>query len=562
MSESGERVPLLRDGSATPVSEYEGSSSAKHAVGPLDIAPANRRAILLGVWCAVFLSSVNTTLVATLLPSISSDFKQANQASWLGTAFLLSTCTFTPLYGRLSNVMGRRGANQTAVFFAAVGTLASGLATNMPVLIAARFLTGIGGGGIITTSSIIISDMYSLRTRGLPQGITSVFNGVGIGLGGPVGGVLNDWLGWRWAFLLQMPFLVISFFLTSYNLHYVTPGKGTSAKDVLKRIDWGGSITLLGALGGFLIFLSTKYNDGKPWSDAGVITSLVLSAVFLLAFLLIELFFAVEPILAPFLLKQAVPVTIGASYFMVSFCNFSVMYFFPMWFQTVKLTSSSIAGLHLLPNSASMSIGSIFAGWMMHRTGKYKGMELIFGIFPFIAAILLTKMREDSGPIQLWLSIIPMGFGNAVILQTMLIALLAHLPEAHMAVGTGFGQLFRGIGQVGGVAVSSAVFQSVLDRELRQRIQAPNADEIIKQIRHSATFIARLPPDLQQAAKDSYSVGLRGVFIMAACSTLFAYVVRLPISGKSLERHPSEPDQRNDREERSLETESTTSSMA
>lgn len=126
----------------------------------------------------MFLASVNTTMVATLISSISSEYNRSNQASWLGTSFLLATCTFTPLYGRLCNVLGRRGANQTAVLLAAVGTLACGLSNSLEMLIVARFLSGMGGGGIFTTASIITSDMYTMRERSMTQGFAAIFNGV------------------------------------------------------------------------------------------------------------------------------------------------------------------------------------------------------------------------------------------------------------------------------------------------------------------------------------------------------------------------------------------------
>ncbi|KAI0312334.1 major facilitator superfamily domain-containing protein [Amylostereum chailletii] len=528
--------------------DEEAHAAAVHRnlkTGPMDISRSTRYGILAGIWTATFLSSLNTTLVATLLPSISSDFQKSNQASWLGTAYLLATCTFTPLYGRLCNVMGRRGANQIAVFFSFVGTLACGFSNNMETLIAARFLSGLGGGGIFTTATIITSDMYSIRSRGLTQGVSSVFNGLGMGLGGPLGGIISDRLGWRWAFLIQLPLFVISFILTSINLHYTTPGKSKSTKDVLKRIDYGGSLTLMSSVLSFLAFLSNRFNEDRPMDDISVITPLALSGIFFVAFVAFELRIAAEPMLAPFLLKQKIPVLVGISNFLVANCNFAVMYFYPMWFQTVALTSASTAGLHLLPNSVSMSIGSMFAGWMMHRTGRYKMLNLIFGFFPFVAAVLITQMREDSGPIQQWLSIIPLGFGNAIVLQTMLIALLAHIPDSAMAVGTGFGQLFRGIGQVGGVGVASAIFQFNLDRELNARIQGPEAASVIRSIRHSAKLVASLPPDIQREARDSYAIALKAVFTVAAGSTLLAWLVRLPIPEKNLEHAPQRgPDSR------------------
>ncbi|KAI0085904.1 vacuolar amino acid permease [Irpex rosettiformis] len=537
-SSMSERDPLLQRSSHSDDADQVADVEAiKHnnRVGPLEISRSTRYGILAGIWTATFLSSLNTTLVATLLPGISSEFRKSHQASWLGTAYLLATCTFTPLYGRLCNVMGRRGANQTAVFFAALGTACCGFSKNMEMLIVARFLGGFGGGGIFTTATIITSDMYSLRERGLTQGVAAVFNSLGMGLGGPLGGWISDRLGWRWAFLLQLPLFAISFVLTSISLNYVTPGKGKGTKEVLKRIDYGGSLTLLVSVFSVLVFLSTRYSEEYPWSSPAVWIPLTLAVIFAVLFVTVELYLAPEPVLAPFLLQQKIPVLVGISNFLVATCNFTVMYNFPTWFQTVLLTSASEAGAHLIPNGVSISLGSLFAGWVMHRTGKYKVLNLIFGLFPFVAAILLSLMRENSHPIVLWLSILPLGFGNAVVLQTMLIALLAHIPQSAIAVGTGFGQLFRGIGQVGGVAISAAVFQSILNRELHQRIHGPDAESDIRKIRHSATLVASLPLHLQRAARDSYAISLRAVFIMAATSTFLAYLVRLPIPDKSLD---------------------------
>jgi len=126
------------------------------------------------------------------------------------------------------------------------------------------------------------------------------------------------------------------------------------------------------------------------------------------------------------------------------------------------------------------------------------------------------------------------------VLQTLLIALLVHLPGDQTAVGTGFAQVFKGIGQVGGVAISSAIFQSKLESELRSRIHGPDAEDLIKRIRQSARLVKSLPPDLQRIARDSYSSSLKSVFFFAACSTMLAYLVRLPIPDKVLENRSRE----------------------
>ncbi|KAF9780435.1 vacuolar amino acid permease [Thelephora terrestris] len=549
---SSERDPLLVAPSWNHENVQGLEETREKKLGPLEVSRSNRWAILGGIWIANFLACLNSTLVATLLPSISSEFNKSHQISWVGTAYLLATCAFTPLYGRLSDAMGRRGANQTAVLFAALGTLACGLSPSMNFIIAARFFAGIGGGGIFTTAAIITSDMFSLRSRGLAQSISNIFTGAGLGLGGPLGGLISDRYGWRAAFLVQLPLFLLSFVLTGYNLRYVTPGKGKTSKEVLKRIDYGGIFTTLAWVFSALAFLSYRYNEQLPWDDTRVISTLAFAILFFLLFLLVELKLAVEPVLVPSLLKQKIPVLVGINNFLVAICNFSIMYFFPMWFQTVMLSSASTAGLHLLPDSISMSVGSIFAGWFMHRTGKYRTITLTFGILPFVAAALITTLREDSSPTRLWFSIAPMGFGNAITLQTMLIALLAHIPKSTIAIGTGFSQLFKSFGQVGGVAISSAIFQSVLDRELRKRIHGPGSPDIIKRIRESARLVISLPPGLQRDVRDSYDVALKNVFVMATCSTFAAYIVRLAIPEKSLDEsdpaipHPQNPPVRSD----------------
>ncbi|KAF8343847.1 major facilitator superfamily domain-containing protein [Cantharellus anzutake] len=123
------------------------------------------------------------TLIATLLNSISSDFTSSHLVGWLGTSYLLATCSFNPLYGRLCDAMGRRGANQTALVLHVLGLLGCGLSRNMETLIAAHFLAGIGGGGLVTTTQVIILDMYSVWERGLATAMASVFNVLGTGLG-------------------------------------------------------------------------------------------------------------------------------------------------------------------------------------------------------------------------------------------------------------------------------------------------------------------------------------------------------------------------------------------
>ncbi|EEB95924.1 hypothetical protein MPER_05031, partial [Moniliophthora perniciosa FA553] len=152
--------------------------------------------ILAGLWSAVFLGALDGTVVATLLTPIGSYFNKSNQASYIGTSYLLSVCCFTPLYGRLSDILGRKGAMLLALTLFGSGTTFCGLAPSMELLIAARAVAGMGGGGVMTVSSIVVTDFIPLKQRGLYQGMANILFGLGAGIGGPLGGWINDNFGW------------------------------------------------------------------------------------------------------------------------------------------------------------------------------------------------------------------------------------------------------------------------------------------------------------------------------------------------------------------------------
>ncbi|KAG6371191.1 hypothetical protein JVT61DRAFT_9814 [Boletus reticuloceps] len=274
-------------------------------------------------------------------------------------------------------------------------------------------------------------------------------------------------------------------------------GQGQSAIEVLSRIDFGGLITFFLTIGSTLTWLSTKFNDDLPWTDPQVVIPLILSLLFLALLFVVECSIAPEPIFPPSLFREKVPVLVSLSNYFLSVCNFSVMYFIPLWFETVALDSATVAGLHLLPHSLAMGLGSLMGGfvivyscfpeadfqvlhsWFIHRTGKYTTLNVIFGLLPLSGLIPIILMREDSGFIPKWMSVFPVGFGNAVMFLTVLRNLnMFVLTESSIPIGTAISQLFRGLGQISSVAIATAVFQSRLDVELRERIHVPDAERV------------------------------------------------------------------------------------
>ncbi|KIL00356.1 hypothetical protein PAXRUDRAFT_29848 [Paxillus rubicundulus Ve08.2h10] len=498
--------------------------------------------IVSGLWSAVFLGALDGTVVATLLSPIGSYFNKSEQSSYLGTSYLLSVCCFTPLYGRLSDILGRKGAMLLGLTLFGSGTIACGLAPSMEMLILARAVAGMGGGGSIT-----ITDLVPLKHRGLYQGMANVLFGLGAGLGGPLGGWINDTWGWRAAFLLQAPLLLVSFTLVALKVNIklsdALENEGASAK--LRRIDFLGSFTLVVAVAGMLLGFSLKTTEELPWSHPLIWALFIVSAVFWMAFVYVEARWAPYPVMPLRLITQRTPLAVSLANLMGSMTAFSMLYNVPLYFSVVRLTSSTNAGLHLLPHSVALSTGSVLAGWWMRRTGKLYNLTLASAALCVVASILVASWNDQTSNFHLWLDIVPQGFGMSSLITSTLIAMIASVYKEDMAVATGISYLFRTTGQVLGVSLSGAILQSVLLHQLRQRITGPGSSELVghcsyiwsdgkpRKLRHSINSIPDLTPSLRKAAVESYADALRVVFICQIAINVLVFIACIPI-----EEHP------------------------
>ncbi|KZS97519.1 vacuolar amino acid permease [Sistotremastrum niveocremeum HHB9708] len=518
-------LPVTPDGLDSPVSPISQKAVFKEtSFGDLVW-------ILVGLWTAVFLGALDGTIVATLLSPIGSYFNKSNQASYLGTSYLLSVAACTPLYGRLSDIIGRKGAMLLGVGLFTLGTLLCGLAPSMEFLIFARAVAGTGGGGYLSFSSITVTDLVPLRKRGQYQGVANICFGLGAGLGGPLGGWLNDAMGWRFAFLIQIPFLLLSSAVIAWKVNVPLPPAVQSLplRDKLNRIDYLGSFTLVLTISAVLLPISLKATEDIPWSHPLVWGLLAGSIIPGSAFVWVESNWSPYPILPLRLIKERTVLAVALTNFFVSAQAFSVLYNVPMYFAAVRQASASESGLHLLPNSVALAVGSLFAGWEMRRSGKY--WWLIFGssLMSLLATILLVFWNDGTSWFELWFDIVPSGFGASSAITATLIAIIASASRDDVAVATGITYTFRTVGQVLGVSLSGATVQGVLVRQLRERITGPGSEKIIEQVRHSTSSISDLEPTLRKAALDSYAVAMRVVFIGQVVTAVFLVLSTLPI---------------------------------
>ncbi|CEL57819.1 Multidrug resistance protein fnx1 OS=Schizosaccharomyces pombe (strain 972 / ATCC 24843) GN=fnx1 PE=2 SV=2 [Rhizoctonia solani AG-1 IB] len=492
MSVNERQALLTKDDDGVPVVQEYGTSNSSGTSTPPVVKPSvvNNPSrtdllwILGGLWSAVFLGALDTTIVATLVSPIGSYFQKSHQASYLGTSYLLSVCCFTPLYGRLSDIMGRKGAMLLALSLFGTGTLLCGLATSMEFLIFARAVAGMGGGGVMTGqssfSSISVTDIIPLKQRGLYQGLANILFGLGSGIGGPVGGWINDTFGWRTAFLIQIPILVLSAVVITFKVNIKLPETKQTTRQKLARIDYAGSFTLVVCVGSLLLGLSLKTGEDLEWNSPTVVGLLCLSAVFAIAFVSVEAKWAPEPVMPMRLLTMRTPFFVALSNFCVSCYAFSTLYNVPLYFSAVRLNSASESGKYLCVRRCAPYAKvnhSVFAGWMMRKTGKLYWLTIVSATGALLSAILISFWNKSTHHLHLWLDIMFGGFGMSSLVTSTLIALIASVDKKDYAVATGISYLFRTTGQVLGVSLSGALVQAVLVSSLRKGIQGPDAEK-------------------------------------------------------------------------------------
>ncbi|KAG6831856.1 hypothetical protein H0H87_003655 [Tephrocybe sp. NHM501043] len=329
------------------------------------------------------------TIVVSSYASIGSEFNQLQNMSWIATGYMLTLTCFQPIYGKMSNIFGRKQCLIFAYSVFALGSLCCGLAQNLKQLIAGRALAGVGGGGMSTVVSIIMSDIVPLRSRGTWQGIINIIFAVGAGLGAPLGGFLADSIGWRWVFLIQVPATLIAIASVSVSLN-IPAQSSANLKAKLKRVDFGGSAALILCI--FTLLVALDRSGNGSWSDPLTLYTLAAFVVLLAAFAIIEEWLAIEPF-AP---RHIVCGPSLISSYLVNFFSVAAgtttMFHAPLYFQAVRDLKASEAGTLLIPSMLSGVAGSLAAGLLMQATGRYYAITVLAYAITVAGAIITLLM--------------------------------------------------------------------------------------------------------------------------------------------------------------------------
>ncbi|PGH14328.1 hypothetical protein AJ79_03150 [Helicocarpus griseus UAMH5409] len=515
-----ERTPLLgnealENGVENGIANGAGAAPQRVADDDSDVPIAGEPTtkelltVLSSVWVGVFFAALDGTIVGTIAAPISSSFNSLSLLSWLATAYLVSNAACQPLSGKLTDIFSRRTGLVVSNILFGGGNLICGLATTEWVMIFGRTVAGMGGGGLTAISTFITSDLVPLRKRGMWQGIGNLCYGLGSALGGVFGGWMNDTLSWRWAFLVQVPFIFVSTILVMWKVN--VPVKVTDTSRI-KRIDLLGAGTLVVTLVLLLVGLNCGGNQ-VPWNSPLIWTTLPLSGVFLVLFIYVEEKVASEPVIPVRLLLDRTVLSACLTNWFTTMTVFAILFYAPLYFQ-VQGYSATMAGLRLAPQAFGAATGSLGLGILMRATGRYLYFNYASTICIALSSALMTTYTLSTPAWQPFLYIFLFGLGYGGMLTVTLVALIAAVEHKYQAVVTSASYAFRSTGSSIGITAASAVFQNLLKRGLWSRFgDKEDAAHMIRKIRDSLDAINKVPADWRPGVMDAYMDALRGVFV-------------------------------------------------
>lgn len=482
--------------------------------------------VMIGLLLAMFLAVLDQTVVGTALYTIVRDLDPKNglsHLSWVITAYLLTSTATQPLYGKMSDLYGRKKIFTVAIVLFLIGSALCGLSQNLTELIAFRAVQGLGAGGLMSLAMAIIGDMVAPRERGKYTGMFGIVFGVGSVLGPLVGGYLTDphtFLGlttdWRWVFYINVPIGLVALVVIDKVLHL--------PKNIQKHaIDYLGAAYMVVAATSLLL-LTEWGGQQYAWLSPTILGLGAIVALFTGLFIRHEMK-TPEPILNMHLFKNGVFNVATPVLFIMGAALFGSLVYISLYFQVVNGLSPTQAGLHLVPMSLGMIPVSIVVGRIIAKTGRYKIFPVIGMGLITAAMVMLGRLTTTTSSWAISADLLLLGAGMGMVMQVITMAVQNAIPRNEMGAGTAATGFFRSLGGAIGSAAFGALLTSQLAHHLAQA-SVNNGGGANVSIQNSAA-IHQLPAAAQQVVYEAFTKSTNVVFLCAAVLTIIGFIFTL-----------------------------------
>ncbi|KAH9847872.1 iron permease [Lenzites betulinus] len=408
------------------------------------------------------LSALDLTAISTALPTIVGDLGGVNFI-WAGSAYTIASTAVLPLIGSLVSAFGRKPVLVFFIVTFAAGSAVSGAAQSLNMLIAGRAIQGLGGGGCLAITEIIYADLIPLAERGKFQGITASVWALACAIGPPIGGALAQSGAWRWLFYLNLPLCGIAVALTCIFLRVHTPKASLLEKIV--QMDWTGIIVMIGSTVSILLAITWGGLE-FPWTSAHVLVPLIIGAVGILVFFVLEMYWLKGPTVPRFFFTNRTTFSGYAGTFFHGIVALASLYYLPVYFQASKGASAIGSGVDMFALCLTIPAFAIATGLSVQVIGLYRPQNYVGWAFIVLGFGLLSILDENSSRAAYIALQVPLAVGLGIVWIATQFPILAPLPVSNSAHALAFFTFIRCFAQSWGIVVGGTILQNILQKDL------------------------------------------------------------------------------------------------